>query len=112
MRLGSKEFPAADDADPGRIGAPDPRRWPTTRSVPVYGASWSSRGWRRRPADCATTSSTMPACPPVDEYGARPGAFPAAVLAAKGSPDAPLMDYLVEHDATEFTLPELRRTQW
>lgn len=111
VRLGSKEFPAADAADPGRMAhliraaLTDERR-----SVRVYGSlvvvarlEASAGGLRVHLLNYAGAARR------VDGVRVRVlGRFPRHVLMAEGSPDAQLMDYLVEHDATEFTLPELK----
>jgi hypothetical protein len=111
VRLGSKEFPAADAGDPSRMAhliraaLTDERR-----SVRVYGSlvvvtrlEKSAAGLRVHLLNYAGAARR------VDGVRVRVlGRFPGHVLMAEGSPDAQLMDYLVESDATEFTLPELK----
>ena len=42
------------------------------------------------------------------QHESRTSQYPKHRLAAAGSPEAELLDYSVDADATEFTLPELK----
>jgi hypothetical protein len=111
VRLGSKEFPAADAEDPSRMAhliraaLTDNRR-----SVRVYGSlvvvarlERSANGLRVHLLNYAGAARK------VDGVRVRVlGKFPGHVLMAEGSPGLKLMDYQVDSEATEFTLPELK----
>jgi hypothetical protein len=109
VRLGSKEFPTADLEDPGRMShliraaLTDQRR-----SVRVYGSlvvvarvEQSAKGLRVHLLNYASRK--------VEGVRVRVlGRYSGHGVMAEGSPGIALMDYLVDEDATEFTLPELK----
>ncbi len=111
VRLGSKQFPAADASDPSRM-AHLIRATLTDehRSVRIYGSlvvvarlEKSAGGIRVHLLNYAGAARR------VDGVRVRVlGRFPRHILMAEGTPGAQLMDYLLENDATEFTLPELK----
>jgi hypothetical protein len=111
VRIGSKEYPAADAQDPGamtqvvRSNLTDERR-----SLRIYGsavvvARLTGEGGHIR----VQLLNYAGAARKVDGLRLRVlGSYPKHQLAAAGSPGAQLLDYTVDKDATEFTLPELK----
>ncbi len=111
VRLGSKEFPRQDAKNPSmaahevRAGLTDERR-----SIRVYGSevvvarlTALPDGLRVHLLNYAGAERKL------DGLRVRVlGLYPKHRLAAAGSPQAELLDYSVDADATEFTLPELK----
>jgi hypothetical protein len=111
VRIGSKEYPAADAQNPGamaqviRANLTDEKR-----SLRIYGS----------PVVIARLTGTVGhvrvqllnyagAARKVDGLRVRVlGSYPKHQVAAAGSPGEELLDYTVDKDATEFTLPELK----
>jgi hypothetical protein len=111
VQLGSKEFPRKDAKNPSmaaheiRAQLTDERRSLRIYGSPVVVARLTALpdGLRVHVLNYAGAERK------VDGLRVRVlGQFPKHRLAAAGSPQAELLDYTVDPDATEFTLPELK----
>jgi hypothetical protein len=111
VRLGSKEYPLEDAKDPSvvarqiRADLTDDKR-----SVRIYGstvvvARLTGQGGRAR----LQLINYAGASRNVDGIRVRvAGRYPKHTFASAGAPGAQLMDYTVDANATEFTLPQLK----
>jgi hypothetical protein len=111
VRLGTKEYPAADAKNPIVVAhAVRGNLTDEKRSVRIYGspvviARLTASGSQARLHLLNYTAATRS----VDGIRVRVlGQYPKHRLAASGSPGLELADYSVETDATEFTLPQLK----
>ena len=111
VRIGSKEYPAADAQDPGamaqviRGNLTDEKRSLRIYGSPVVIARLTGSGGHVR----VQLLNYSGAARNVNGVRVRVlGSYPKHQLAAAGSPGEQLMDYTVDSDATEFTLPELK----
>ena len=111
VRLGAKEYPLADAKNPGRVAQTirgnltDEKRSVRIYGSPVVVARLTGSGGKVRLQLLNYTGATRN----VDGIRVRVlGQFPKHQLAAAGSPGLELVDYNVEADATEFTLPQLK----
>jgi len=111
VKIGSKEFPAADAEDPGRMAhliraalGDEKRSLRIYGSQVVVGRLEASNGHLR--VHLLNYSGASRA---VDGLRVRVlGRYPKHTLLSEGSPDAELLDVTLEPDATEFTLHELK----
>ena len=111
VRIGSKEYPAADAQDPGamaqiiRANLTDEKRSLRIYGSPVViGRLTGSAGQVR-----VQLLNYSGAGRSVSGLRVRVlGNFPKHQLAAEGSPAAQMLDYAADAEATEFTLPELK----
>jgi hypothetical protein len=111
VRIGTKEYPAAEAQDPGAMAqiirgnlSDEKRSLRIYGSVVVIGRLTGSDG-RARVQLINYSGATRK----VDGIRVRVlGTYAKHQLAAAGSPGEQLLDYTVEADATEFTLPELK----
>ena len=111
VKLGSKDFPLEDAKNPG-VMAHEIRAKLTDekRSIRIYGSAVvvarldaSASGLRVHLLNYAGAERK------VDGIRVRvPGKYPKHFLASAGSPKEELLDYTVDSEATEFTLPELK----
>jgi hypothetical protein len=111
VRIGSKEYPAADAQDPGamaqviRGNLTDEKRSLRIYGSPVVIARLTGSGGHVR----VQLLNYSGAARNVNGVRVRVlGSYPKHQLAAAGSPGEQLLDYTVDSDATEFTLPELK----
>jgi hypothetical protein len=111
VRLGTPEYPAADAKNPivvvhaVRSNLTDEKRSVRIYGSPVVVARLTASGGNARLHLLNYTSATRT----VDGIRVRVlGQYPKHKVAAAGSPGMELMDYSVEPDATEFTLPQLK----
>jgi hypothetical protein len=111
VRLGTKEYPAADAKNPSlmahviRGNLTDEERSVRIYGSPVVVARLTASGGHARLHLLNYTGATRA----VDGIRVRVlGQYPKHRLAAAGSPGLELLDYGVEPDATEFTLPQLK----
>ena len=111
VRLGSKEYPAEEAKDPGRMAhMVRANLTDEKRSLRIYGslvvvARLTASAGRMR----VHLLNYAGAARKVDGLRVRVlGRYTKHVLAAAGSPGEELLDYTLEKDATEFTLPELK----
>jgi hypothetical protein len=111
VRLGTKEYPAADAKNPSLVAhvirgnLTDEKRSVRIYGSPVVVARLTASGGHARLHLLNYTSATRG----VDGIRVRVlGQYPKHRLAASGSPELELADYSVEPDATEFTLPQLK----
>jgi hypothetical protein len=111
VRIGSKEYPAADAQDPGamaqviRSNLTDEKRSLRIYGSPVVVARLTGSGAHVR----VQLLNYAGAARKVDGLRVRIlGNYPKHQLAAAGSPGEQLLDYTVDQAATEFTLPELK----
>ena len=111
VRIGSKEYPAEDAQDPGaiaqviRANLTDEKRSLRIFGSPVVIARLTASDGHVRVQLLNYAGATRK----VDGLRVRVlGSYPKHQLAAAGSPAAQLLDYSVDKDATEFTLPELK----
>jgi hypothetical protein len=111
VRIGSKEYPAADAQDPGamaqviRSNLTDEKRSLRIYGSPVVVARLTGSGGHVR----VQLLNYAGAARKVDGLRVRIlGNYPKHQLAAAGSPGEQLLDYTVDQAATEFTLPELK----
>jgi len=111
VRLGTKDFPLEDAKNPGVMAhAVRARLTDEKRSVRIYGSlvvvvrvTVAPDGLRVHLLNYAGAQRK------VDGVRVRVlGHFEKHRLAAAGSPEAELLDFVTEPDATEFTLPELK----
>lgn len=110
VRLGSRDFPIADAQDPGAMAhTVRARLTDEKRSLRIYGTqvvlARVLRGSGRMRILLLNYDGANRA---VDGLRVRvPGSFPNHRAAAAGRSSVPLLDYLTEGGATEFTLPSL-----
>ena len=111
VRIGSKEFPAADAEDPGRMAhLIRATLGDEKRSLRIYGSlvvvgRLDGSGGRLRVHLLNYSGANRS----VDGLRVRVlGRYPKHALMAEESPGAELLDYTLEPDATEFTLKELK----
>jgi len=111
VRIGSKEYPAADAQDPGamaqviRGNLTDEKRSLRIYGSPVVIARLTGADGHVRVQLLNYSGANRK----VDGLRVRVlGSYPKHQLSAAGSPGAQLLDYNVDKDATEFTLPELK----
>ena len=111
VRIGSKEYPAVDAQNPGamarviRGNLTDEKRSLRIYGSPVVIARLTGSGGHVR----VQLLNYSGAARNVNGVRVRVlGSYPKHQLAAAGSPGEQLMDYTVDSDATEFTLPELK----
>lgn len=111
VHIGSKEYPVADARDPGamaqtiRSNLTDEKRSVRVYGSPVVLARLAGSDGHLR----VHLLNYAGAARKVDGIRVRVlGRYPKHQLAAAGNPGQQLLDYTVEADATEFTLPELK----
>ena len=111
VRLGSSQFPLEDAKNPG-TAAHEVRAQLTDdkRSLRIYGSAVVVARLTASPAGVRVhLLNYAGAQRKVDGLRVRVlGQYPKHRLAAAGSPQEELLDYTVDADATEFTLPELK----
>jgi hypothetical protein len=111
VRLGSKEFPLKDAKNPS-MAAHEVRAQLTDerRSIRVYGSPVVVARLTALPDGLRVHLLNYAGAErKVDGLRVRVlGQFPKHRVAAAGSPQVELLDYSVDPDATEFTLPELK----
>jgi hypothetical protein len=111
VRLGSKEFPLEDAKNPSMVAHEvRARLTDDRRSIRVYGSEVVVARLTALPDGVRVHLLNYAGAErKVDGLRLRVlGQYPKHHLAAAGSPRAELLDYSVDADATEFTLPELK----